>query len=147
MKLKKEDAVSSILGTLLLLIIAIALFSILFTVVSGLEPINKGPSSHILAYSKDNKIIIEHFGGESVDIRSKLLIFRNNIDLSEEIGNLMDEKSKEDGYWNIGEQIIYDLVKDGDSLFYERSIYANKVSFSIINYFENNILVSGNLNY
>jgi hypothetical protein len=147
MTLKNEDAVSSVLGTILLLIIAIGLFSILFTVVNGLEPINKGPSSHILAYSKDNQIIIEHFGGESIDIRSKLFIVRNNIELSEEIGDFMDENSKVDGYWNIGEQIIYNLTRNRYNMYFERSFNSNDICFSILDYFENNIIVIGNIKY
>lgn len=141
MKINNEDAVSPILGTLMLLMISIVLFSILFSFVSGLEPSNKGPSSLILAYSEDNKIIINHYGGESIDVRSNLILYDDNDPLILEIGDYMAESDKEDGFWNIGEYIIY---KDYEVLFFEESS-SDDIRFSIVDYFEKSVIVNGNL--
>ena len=57
----------------------------------------------------------------------------------------MAEDSNEDGFWNIGEQVIY-----VPSMFSHRSFIYNDISnyirFSIVDYKENSVIVSGNLN-
>jgi hypothetical protein len=140
MNIKNEDAVSPVLGTILLLIISIALFSVLFSVVSGLEPTNKGHSSYILAYSDNNQIIIDHFGGESIDIRSNLILYNDDNELNIIVGDYMTEESKKDGLWNIGESVTYNSF-----ILLSKDVYSNDIRFSIVDYLDNCIIVSGNL--
>jgi len=63
--IQDRSAVSSIVGTMLLLIIAVSLFSTVYYFVLTMDVTHTTPAVNIVgAISEDNTLILTHFGGE-----------------------------------------------------------------------------------
>ncbi len=111
MKIRKSnEAVSEIVGTVLLLGMTVSLFSLLsFTVLS--YPFNPSPPSvNLVGYMGGNNtaadIIIEHYGGDSLDITtSKVIVNINGTSTDVNITNLND--SNKNAMWDLGERLVY----------------------------------------
>ncbi|ENO12208.1 Protein of unknown function (DUF1628) [Thermoplasmatales archaeon SCGC AB-539-C06] len=65
-----EKAVSDMIGTLLLLMIAVALFSVLYLFVFSFETPDHSPSVSIIGYTDGYNITLEHLGGDSLGLDS-----------------------------------------------------------------------------
>ena len=108
-KIRNNHAVSEVLDNVLLLGIAVSLFSILTIVVFSMPFNPTTPNANIIGYVEDNNIIITHQGGERLDLDTKIIIRINDADRYEQ--NAQDNlslKSIQDGFWNLGESIIID---------------------------------------
>lgn len=106
-KMRTEPAVSPVIGTILLLIIAIGAMSIVYMNVLS----DDGPAIQryvtVVGTVEGTDMVIEHRGGENLPIEhiSLDIMFRNetlHVDLE---GNLSAE-ARADGYWGLGERII-----------------------------------------
>jgi len=114
MKNKKTNlGVSDVIGTILLLGMAVALFSVLSAVVLSYPFQPSTPTVDIIGFvdTENNNIVLEHRGGEDLPLNTKIIVIINNTDryqmnLSDDF--LLSNKSKEDGFWNIGENVIID---------------------------------------
>ena len=123
-KIKRiDDAVSEIVGTVLLLMIVVAVFSGIYTVV--LTPPSDAPQPFVTIVGKVEEmdgvvenlgdldgttdVVLIHRGGESVSLDSKILMTIGSTVVNMTIGNCLDAKSKEDGAWTIGERIVYPI--------------------------------------
>jgi len=114
MKNKKTNlGVSDVIGTILLLGMAVALFSVLSAVVLSYPFQPSTPTVDIIGFVdiENNNIVLEHRGGEDLPLTTKIIVIINNTDryqmnLSDDF--LLSNKSKEDGFWNIGENVIID---------------------------------------
>lgn len=105
---KSNKGVSEILGTVLLLGIAVAIFSVLYFIVLS-EPLDASePYPIIVSYVEGQNLIIEHRGGEELGINTRfnMTIGGESIPviLSQDL-----EDSNSDGKWNFGERIIKDI--------------------------------------
>lgn len=104
-----NDMVSEVIGTVVLLGIAVAVFSTMYVmVISSPSP----PSStivNLVGTVEGNNIIIEHRGGESLGLDSKITISIGSevkqICIGDE--NYLDDDAKKDGMWNVGEKLVY----------------------------------------
>ena len=74
-KVHGNDAVTDMVGTLLLLMIAIALFSIVYYAVFSFEPIDHPPSVNIISYVDDKNVTFEHWGGVSLHLDDTRVLF------------------------------------------------------------------------
>ncbi|MFE3846312.1 type IV pilin, partial [Thermoplasmatota archaeon] len=113
-----EESVSEILGTLLLLIIAVIVISAI--IISVISSINDNPKSEIdlVGRLEDGVIIIEHQGGETLDEKSRFILYAagnyldpvdiNLSDPSIHITNSEDNEALADG-WNVGEILSYKI--------------------------------------
>lgn len=122
MKIKREDeAVSEIVGTILLLLIAMAVLSSVYMYVLSYPLPNPAPHVEIVGtlegrnriltglgtYEEECDIVLTHRGGESLSLLDlKVLIAIDNTVENITIGDYLDSKSKEDGRWGIGEQLV-----------------------------------------
>ena len=109
---KSSLAVSETLGTILLLTIAVSLFTVLSSIVLSFpfEPSN--PNVNLVGYIDDNNITINHNGGEDLGLDTKIIIRINDSnDFSFLASELLDSESVKDNYWNLGENIIVDASK------------------------------------
>lgn len=112
MKNKRANkAVSEIVGTALLLGMAIALFSIV-QILALSFPYNPGPPSVRLVGNIEGDVIyIVHHGGESLSLDTKI-IFTIDNDVSNPITNttgngLINSDSGDPNLWDIGEKVEF----------------------------------------
>ena len=124
MKIKRtDDAVSEIVGTVLLLMIVVAVFSGIYiivltppsgtpqpfaTIVGKLEEMD-GEIENLGNLDETADVVLIHGGGEPISLDSKILITIGSTIVDMTVGNCLDAKSKEDGAWTIGEQIVYPI--------------------------------------
>ena len=106
---KTEKAVSEVIGTIMLLGIAVAIFSVLYIIVLS-EPFDASePQPTIVAFVEGNNIIIEQRGGDELNIDDE---FRFTMGADEpvpiNIGVALDDTNG-DGKWNIGERLTVPL--------------------------------------
>lgn len=103
-----NEAVSEVIGTVLLLGIAIALFALLHIIVFS-YPFNPPPPSVSLIGTVDDEgmIVLEHLGGDSLGLSTKIIITVGDTSASNTIGdgNYLDD-SNGNGEWNIGEKLV-----------------------------------------
>lgn len=135
--IRTKLAVSEVIGTVLMLGIAASLFSVLYyNVVSTPNPI-PGPIVDISGFIEDNQVILMHRGGESLNLDTNLSLNIGGILKKFNVGDLLDNKSKEDGGWSLGEKIIYPIDYD-----FDYSVYPN-VDINVIDKGSNSIVMTG----
>ena len=104
---KNEGAVTELMGTMFLLAIAVCVISIiLVTVVSSLYDTAE-VQVDILGKIEGNNIILEHQGGDNLGLDTEVCLEIGGYEEDFTAGEYLDDSSKFDGYWNIGEQVIY----------------------------------------
>ena len=106
MKLRNSnDAISAIIGTMLLLIMAISLISIIYMIVLSDE--GPTPLTFIRVEGKveGNQIIVEHLGGEPIDNHTWVKMVLPDEEVLVRVDELLDDTNN-DGLWNIGERLI-----------------------------------------
>ena len=108
MKIKRaDDAVSEMLGTILLLTIVVSVFSGIF--ISVLAPPSDIPQPFVTITGKmeGTTITLTHRGGDSLPLSSLLSVTVGDSTNSTIVGDCLDSASKDDGRWNIGEKLNY----------------------------------------
>jgi hypothetical protein len=103
-----DHAVSEILGMVLLLAIAtLAVSTLYINILSDPGPSGK-PEVTLVGKLESENVIFNHIWGEALNLETKIL-----FDIAGQshgplnIGDLIEEESRFDGVWNIGEQLIY----------------------------------------
>jgi hypothetical protein len=95
------------MGTILLLMINVGLFSVVAISVYNLLPFNPAPSADIICQVNGDNIILTHQGGDALSLDTKIGFSNNTGTKYIVVGDYLDEKSKEDGKWSVGEKIVY----------------------------------------
>jgi hypothetical protein len=103
---KGNDAVSEILGTVLLLMIVAAVFTIIFNVFLTDEGAQPETLVTIKGRIKDGNIEFQHLGGESIGLDSVIFLSIAGQEESILVGDCLNSNLKEDGSWDISESII-----------------------------------------
>ena len=136
MRIKKNNvAISEMLGTILLLLIAVVSFTVIqFNVLSN-QFTQDQPFVTIIGEIKGKNIILLHRGGKSLSLQTKV-----NFEIGENIYNIiigeneyLDSTFKADGVWNIGESLIFKQELDLNNL---------KVKVTVIDVERNTIVMS-----
>jgi hypothetical protein len=132
-KLKNSNnAVSEILGTVLLLGMAVSLFSLLSYVVLSYPFTPSAPSVNLVGTIDGSDVVLEHYGGESLDISNKVIITKgesiSKVNISE---YLIDSNNNE--LWDIGEQLVYFV---GD-------VTEEIIDVTVVDISSNSIIMSG----
>ena len=98
-------SVTEILGTILLLIIAVSVLSVVYLQI--LSDQGPTPQTFIRLSGKveGTNIIVEHQGGEALASSSTISIALPDEEVTVQIHELLDD-SNHDGYWNIGERLV-----------------------------------------
>jgi len=106
-----EHAVSEIIGTLILIVIAVTSFSaVALIVINPWSNLSDTELPHVFLVGSihNNNIIIEHHGGISLDTTTKLTIIIDNTTdsfLLSDYSYWTDQNS--DGLWSVGERVVY----------------------------------------
>jgi len=102
---KYNKGVSEVVGTILLLGITVAIFSVLYIIVLS-EPFDVSkPSSTVVAFVEGSNIIIEHRGGDEINSDSAFRFDIGSTSQEVTIGDVLDDVNS-DGKWNVGERLI-----------------------------------------
>ena len=107
-----NSAVSEILGTVLMLMIAVSMFSVVYLVVFSYPSVSSSPSVDIVGTMEGSDIILEHRGGEALGLETKVLLTIDDERLNFVVGACLTGESAEDGTWDIGERLIYHPEKE-----------------------------------
>lgn len=145
-KVKRNNlAVSEVLDTVLLLGIAIALFSVLSYIVLSYPIEPSAPKSNIIGFVDGNEIIIQHNGGEKLDIGTKIMVTINNTGsylFTPNTDMLLTNEQKSNGYWNIGETI---MINTTNNPVFNQDITNSQVDITIVDVISNSVIMSGTL--
>jgi hypothetical protein len=110
----KDHAVSEILGTLILIVIAVSVFSAVSLIIlspwSNYSDVSS-PQVTLVGSIQNNSVIIEHQGGIPLDTKTKITItiagVVDTFNISE-FNYWIDENG--DGSWSIGERVVYPSI-------------------------------------
>ena len=103
-------AVTEVVGTMLLLLISVTFFSIVYVSVLSTPSSSSTPSANIACTIVGNKIVLDHFGGDSLDLETKLIMTIGGVSVEKTVGNINSTLSwdeNNDQKWNMGEQLVY----------------------------------------
>ncbi len=114
-KLTNSRAVSELLGTILLLGISVSLFSVVYVSFFAVNVESESPNVDIIGTIHENQLILEHSGGEDIDLDFKLLVdyslssagvtqLPKSLNYSDSVNSIGG-----DGKWTIGEKLVFDL--------------------------------------
>lgn len=111
--IRSKKAVSEVLGTFILLTMAISLFSLVnFLVLT--YPFNEPtPSVNLIGSIENNEIRIKHNYGDSLVDTTKIIIIIDDARYDQTVGDFLDA-SEISGGWNIGETIEIDPSDPAD---------------------------------
>lgn len=109
-KKRSNDAVAEIVGTVMMLGMAVSLISMVYISVLS-YPFTPSPISADLIGSIDgNSIIIEHHGGDSLSLSTEIAVTVGGSTTRITVEDYLDDESKADGLWNIGERVVYSPI-------------------------------------
>lgn len=108
MKKINNSALTEVIGTVLLLAITVALFSVLYLLIMPSTAIDSAPSVNIVGFIDDQTVVFEHHGGNSLNIERitnviKIGGYRYTIPF--EVSYFTDINSN--NQWDIGEKIYF----------------------------------------
>jgi hypothetical protein len=132
---RKTKAASEVVGTLLLIVIGIALFSLLALVTVTLPTIffsNPTPAVNIVGTVENGVVVFEHHGGMPVALDSRITIMFAETPYVTTVGNVLDAQSKADGAWTIGEKIIIPYTNPNLPIMQISAVIVDRASNSII---------------
>jgi hypothetical protein len=102
-----DQAISEILGTVLLLVIAVSLFCVVAIFFFSYPFSPSAPSVNVVAATEGNNLILEHRGGEPLDPDTKIVVTIGGEVNETTVGALLDQEFMEDGQWNMGEGLVF----------------------------------------
>lgn len=107
--MSSTNAVSEIVGTMLLLIISLSALSVVYYTVLS----DEGPSEYInaeIGSSIDGlDMVLLHQGGHPLSLDTKISILIGNDEEEITVRNYLSSDDLSDGYWNVGEKIVYPI--------------------------------------
>jgi hypothetical protein len=118
---RQTSAVSEIVGTMLLLIIAVAAFSTVYLNVLS----DEGPApyvhNNIVSYVEGLDIVLEHQGGHPLSLDTTISIEIGPSDDRITVKDYLSPEDKADNEWNVGEKIRYNI----DTISYDSCMYGS----------------------
>ena len=103
-----NEAGTEIMGTMLLLGIAVTVFSVVSLTFLGNVPSNDEPLVSISGAVEGNYVKILHKGGEPLSLETVVVITISGNQLNFTAEDLLEKEYKEDGFWEVGERLLYD---------------------------------------
>jgi hypothetical protein len=142
-KKKADTAVSEIIGTVMLLGITVTLFSVLSIVVLSFPLNPSSPAVNLVGLVDEGNIIIEHRGGETLHLETKIILVFTRLEIGDIRVNFtardyLDGDSLSNRLWNIGEKIVYDpsqVIKDNIAYY--------QVTCTVVDVESNSVIMRG----
>ena len=141
-KTRKNQGVSEVVGTILLLVIAVTLFSTVYTAFFSIQPGPSTPAVTIVGTIENNFLVLEHRGGESLGLNTGVIIefqdgLRKMISVNDQ--DFLNSTYKADGNWNMGEKFVYSLNNNINFSRFE------PINITIVDKKSNSIVMRGNV--
>jgi len=141
-RIKGKEGVSEIIGTVLLLAIAVIIFSSLIVYVLSMDTSPSAPSVHMVGSMDDNAIAtVENRGGDSIPIEDIRVVVKKGDNQSHTLeGSALSavfHDANDNGRWDVGDYIELDCT----SMFGEVARW--RISVAIIDRPSNSIIMSG----
>ncbi len=141
-KIRGDAGVSEIIGTVLLLAIAVIIFSSLIVYVLSMDTSPSAPSVHMVGSTDENAhVVIENRGGDSIPIEDlKLMIQKGNVQSHTFEGQSLAEMFHDtngNGIWDVGDYVKINCTGIFGPLEYWQ------VSAALIDRPSNSIIMSG----
>ncbi|MCK4332967.1 MAG: hypothetical protein KAV40_05245, partial [Thermoplasmatales archaeon] len=89
--------------------IALAALSLVYMYVLSYPLPDSAPCVEIVGSVEEGNIALLHSGGESLDLDTILILNVGNTTEYTTVGNCLDNKSKNDGFWSIGERMLHSI--------------------------------------
>lgn len=137
---RKNSGISEIIGSILLLLIAVSIFSFVYLNVLNSQEVSESTITNIVATVEGEYIILEHRGGEPIDIDATLSYTLNQTSHSFLISDFLEPKAKLDNIWNLGERCYIPFEYDLGYLEYYDTV---EVTASDVQ--SNNLIFTGTL--
>jgi FlaG/FlaF family flagellin (archaellin) len=102
---KSDDAVSEVIGAILMVGIGVALFSILYFIVMSYPFTPPSPSVDIVGTIEGNNIILEHRGGDSLDLDTTVSFTVGGTRNTTTVDTYLNDTNG-NNRWNIGERLV-----------------------------------------
>jgi len=137
---RADEAVSDIVGTVLLLGMTIALFSTLCVGVLSYPSNPSLPAANLVGTIEGKFLILEHRGGESLSLDTKIIItFGDGSSTSFIVRDesYLNDNAKKDNKWGIGEGLVYPLVYPDDS--------GKQIKIAVVDIESNSVIMLGSL--
>jgi len=101
-----NKSVTEIVGTLLLLALAISVLSYFYVVTINDEGPSEKTIVKIIGKVESSNFILEHQGGENLGTDTKIDFSLGGIDYSFLVGELLNDKNN-NLLWNLGERLVF----------------------------------------
>jgi uncharacterized repeat protein (TIGR01451 family) len=106
-RIKQNNAVSEIVGEVLMLLLVASSFSVIYYNVSSISPPINPPNVTIVGTVEDNNLVFEHKRGDPLSLDTQITVNMGDIAKTFVVKNYLDANAKTDGRWDIGEKVIY----------------------------------------
>jgi len=121
MKTKRaNNAISEIIGTMLMLGISVSLFSVVYISVLTVPYSPPTPSANIIYQIDDGNIILSHYGGKALNLDTKIVMRVDGQPVdSIPAGDYLYNDLNGDGLWSVGEKVVFSyesLVSGGEQI-------------------------------
>ena len=142
-KIKNNNiAVSEVIGSLLLIVISVSLFTVIYISFFSIDLDQNSPPVTIIGTITNNKLILEHRGGEPLNLKTKVILehsesFREIFSIKNE--NYLENASKRDGKWDFSEKVFFALDNISN---YSRF---SPVDVTVVDIESNSIIMKGTL--
>ena len=106
-------AISEIIGTVILLAISVALFSIIYLTLSSSLIIQESPQVNIVGFVDGDNLILEHLGGSSLDSSIEFLFTIGGQQQTFSLDSIEFSDTNLNERWDIGERVNYSSSQIG----------------------------------
>ncbi len=108
-RFKQNNGVSEVIGEVLMLLLVTSSFSVFYYNISTIsEPIDP-PNVTIVGRVEDNCLVFEHQKGDPLRLDTTFTLTMSTGNMTFVVQDYLDEQSQKNGFWDIGESIIYPL--------------------------------------
>lgn len=130
----KSNGVSEVIGTILLLIISVSLFSIIYASFFSAEVQPSTPSVNLVGTVHEKELILQHLGGNDLDLETNIIIkLKDGTRISK---NAESSTSIDPDKWNIGERFTHSL----DGTTFRRY---DPIDITVVDPVSNSVLMNG----
>jgi hypothetical protein len=110
---RDSHAVSSVLGTVLILGLTVSIFSIVYYSILSVPYSPPTPAADIYYSYEGMNIIVTHYGGTALDLQTEMQIhIGGNPPVITEVRNYLSAEAIDDDRWGFGEQFVYNASVD-----------------------------------
>ncbi|MCK4364871.1 MAG: type IV pilin [Thermoplasmatales archaeon] len=106
----RNNAVSEVFGTLLILVISVSIFTVVYASILSIQIDRATPSVNIIGSIEDNYLVINHLGGKPLDLDTQVILSQGNGNTTRvNVTDYLTNEQKSNNKWDLGEKIKINL--------------------------------------